>query len=50
MKLETIITKVLSTQHQLLSVEFTDEWLAHLREQAETKQATTLLGYVGKNI
>ena len=38
MKLETITTKVLSTQHQLLSVEFTDEWLAHLREQAETKQ------------
>ena len=38
MKLETITTKVLSTQHQLLSVEFTDEWLAHLREQSETKQ------------
>lgn len=38
MKLETITTKVLSTQHQLLSVEFTDEWLAHLREQSETKR------------
>ena len=38
MKLETITTKVLSTQHQLLSVEFNNEWLAHLQEQAETKQ------------
>jgi len=38
MKLETITTKVLSTQHQLLSVEFTDEWLAHLRKQSETKR------------
>ena len=38
MKLETITTKVLSTQHQLLSVEFTDEWLTHLREQSETKR------------
>ena len=38
MKLETINTRVLSTQHQLLSIEFTEEWLAHLREQAETKR------------
>ena len=38
MKLETINTRVLSTQHQLLSIEFTDEWLAHLREQSETKR------------
>lgn len=38
MNLETISTKILSKQHQLLSVEFNDEWLKHLQEQSETKR------------
>ena len=38
MNLESISTKVLSAQHQLLSVQFTADGLAHLREQAKTKK------------
>ena len=44
MKCLTINTRVLSTQHQLLSIEFTEEWLAHLREQAETKRGEDRTG------